>query len=427
MIARVPAASAFRLARATPRIVAGREEELDGLAQALAAPSRRGAAARPRVWPPRRPLPAFDRVIGRDELSSLLFQPSPLVLVCVIVIQVAPHPDGGTHLTVELHHGLFCGNDGINRTDYLGNSWLSRFLKFTRKATRDVLNVATLGTLRAPINHLYTWGENHQQELKIAAAIIISFYTFGAASGSIYAAGADATATSLGTAATGVLANGVAAGTVSATFATTAAGIVGGAAAGAAGGLIMTGTVQGTLQGAASGAIMGGVAGYYGNSWANPLQRIAATAVGGGVASEVSGGSFRQGAIIAGAFAVAAAYYDHAVRYPANASPGGDAVMKNGTTGPVEGANNMGLESSLRLDQRTGFMEGSSLSNVLDRPPGMNAIAGLHDAWWHAFPDNSTTFRILNVPSMLPAAAVSIAAIAGQYPGVDIALIDGHR
>lgn len=76
----------------------------------------------------------------------------------------------------------FCGNDAINHTDYLGQSWLSRFLKFTRKATRDILNVATLGTLRAPINHLYTWGENHQRELKIAAAIVAAIVTYGAAS-----------------------------------------------------------------------------------------------------------------------------------------------------------------------------------------------------------------------------------------------------
>jgi hypothetical protein len=63
----------------------------------------------------------------------------------------------------------------------------------------------------------------------------------------------------------------------------------------------MTGTVKGTLQGSAAGAIMGGTAGYYGKAWTLP--RVGVTAAGGGLASEVSGGSFRQGAIISGAVA----------------------------------------------------------------------------------------------------------------------------
>jgi len=48
---------------------------------------------------------------------------------------------------------------------------------------------------------------------------------------------------------------------------------------------------------------MGGIAGYYGNAWTLP--RVGVTAVGGGLASEVSGGSFRQGALFSGGMALA--------------------------------------------------------------------------------------------------------------------------
>jgi RHS repeat-associated protein len=151
----------------------------------------------------------------------------------------------------------FCGNDGIDNTDYLGQSWLSRFLKFTRKATRDVLNEATLGTLRAPIDHLYSWGENHQQELTLAAAIVASIVTYGAASG---------------WAATELAGSQMSIGaTWSATTVGAISGAVGGAAAGAVSGVIMTGTAKGALQGAASGALFGGIAGYFGM---NPAQNI---------------------------------------------------------------------------------------------------------------------------------------------------------
>lgn len=188
----------------------------------------------------------------------------------------------------------FCGNDAVNHVDYLGQSWLSRFLKFTRKATRDVLNATTLGTLRAPVNHLYTWGENHQQEMKIAAAIVASIFTYGAASG--WAMGAMSTTTA------GVTTYSIAGTAISATTAGAIAGVVGGAAAGAVGGTIRTGTVQGALRGAAVGAIMGGISGYYGKAWT--LSRVGVTTVGGGLASEVSGGSFRQGALISGGIAL---------------------------------------------------------------------------------------------------------------------------
>jgi RHS repeat-associated protein len=198
----------------------------------------------------------------------------------------------------------FAGNDGINHWDYLGQSWFSKLLKVFRKVSHQLVRAFTpFRALRSMDRRGERWGENHQQELKMVAAIIASIYTFGAASSSIYAAGTSATATSAGVAGGGALFQGVMAGTISATTAGAAAGIVGGAAAGAVSGLIMSGTVKGMLQGAASGAIMGGIAGYYGNAWTLP--RVGATAIGGGLASEVSGGSFRQGALFAGGMALA--------------------------------------------------------------------------------------------------------------------------
>ena len=285
----------------------------------------------------------------------------------------------------------FCGNDAINHTDYLGQSWLSRFLKFTRKATRDVLNVATLGTLRAPINHLYTWGENHQQELTIAAAIVASIVTYGAASewaatelaGSQLSIGATWSATTVGA----------------------ISGAVGGAAAGAVSGVIMTGTVKGTLQGAAAGAIMGGIAGYYGKAWTLP--RVGVTAVGGGLASEVSGGSFRQGALISGAVALVTYgaiklreyEWENSNRYVASdgtrPNATGESVGFNGDGHKIGGGRfNPNFPENAQIPSELGGIQGGEGEIFgFKYPPGsiadrtVEAFAGVHDAlnhaWWY--------------------------------------------
>jgi RHS repeat-associated protein len=169
----------------------------------------------------------------------------------------------------------FCGNDAINHWDYFGNSWLSK----------------QLGSIGR-------WINKNKQVIIAVVAVVASIVTYGAASAwaSTWLAGS---ATSMGAA-------------WSATTVSAIAGGIGGAAAGFVGGAMSTALNGGNLgqvassglRGAAAGAIMGSVAGYYGNSWTQPLQRIGATTVGGGLASEVSGGSFRDGALISGGIAL---------------------------------------------------------------------------------------------------------------------------
>ncbi len=78
----------------------------------------------------------------------------------------------------------YCSNNPVNAIDPSGHSWFSRALKFLRKATRDLLvgPFPNLNPLSGPVNRLYSWGESHQQELEIAAIIVLSIYTAGATS-----------------------------------------------------------------------------------------------------------------------------------------------------------------------------------------------------------------------------------------------------
>ena len=71
-----------------------------------------------------------------------------------------------------------------------------------------------------------------------------------------------------------------------------------GAASGFVGGGIVTGSLKGAINGAITGGIMGGIAGNYGKTW--NANRVGANAIGSGVASEVTGGRFKDGFKMAG-------------------------------------------------------------------------------------------------------------------------------
>ncbi len=182
----------------------------------------------------------------------------------------------------------FCGNNGINHYDYLGQSWLS-------KAFKSVAKFVT--TYWKPI-------------VGVVAAIV----TYGAASGALFAGETATVSTAttaqiaageLGTmhvvAASGVLADAVGTGAISATTAGVIAGVAGGAAAGAVSQVVATGSTNNLGEAALGGAIFGGLAGGFGNTW-NPA-RVATTAVAGGIVSEINGGNFSDGALIAGGIA----------------------------------------------------------------------------------------------------------------------------
>jgi RHS repeat-associated protein len=148
-------------------------------------------------------------------------------------------------------HG-FLHNDAINHWDYLGQFSLKKLFK----------------RVIAPV-----------------VAVVASVVTFGA----LLPAATAWAATTFGVAAT------------SATAAV-AGGAIAGAASGVIGQVVATGSTDNLGNAALGGAIFGAIGGAYGNSW--DAGRVAATTVTGGVLSEINGGSFVEGALIAGAVAL---------------------------------------------------------------------------------------------------------------------------
>jgi RHS repeat-associated protein len=154
----------------------------------------------------------------------------------------------------------FCGNDGINRFDVLGHSWLSKLWN------------RTIGSLGRHIAQNWDHGRSY---VVMAAAIVASIWVGWEVADMVYqanavtyaaATAAQAAAGSLGTvtvtANAGLLGSAVGTSLTGQILATTAAGIAGGAAGGAVAGGIMSGSLRGALRGAESGAIAGGIGGF---------------------------------------------------------------------------------------------------------------------------------------------------------------------
>jgi len=192
----------------------------------------------------------------------------------------------------------FCGNDGVNGFDVLGNSWLSKLWhSASRLWDRTGLSLS---------KHIAQNWDHGRTYVIDAVAIVAAIVTYGAASE--WAFGELTYSLALaesGSAAYADMAVAMASVTGVSGAAGTAIGIgaaaIGGAAAGFVGGAMSTALNGGNLgqvvssgfRGAAAGAVMGGVEGYYGTSY--PLARIGATATAGGVSNTLIGGSFKRG------------------------------------------------------------------------------------------------------------------------------------
>ena len=59
------------------------------------------------------------------------------------------------------------------------------------------------------------------------------------------------------------------------------------------------------------------------------------------------------------------------------------------------------------------FSEGGDLSKTLNKVPGINAVAGVHDVMQVSLGDGLAR-DVLNVPGMIPAAAFTYTAALGQ-------------
>lgn len=150
---------------------------------------------------------------------------------------------------------------------------------------------------------------------------------------------------------------------------------------------------------------------------------IVAKSVVGGIGAELQGGSFKDGFMYSALSATASELYKATVKYRIDPRPGGDAVTKGEFTSPVEGANNIGFQGDtvvdgLPKDASCGFCEGGTYSRMLNRVPGINAVAGLHDY----FQINLGAMRnILNVPGMPLAAAITYAGLLDGTASVQFA------
>lgn len=205
------------------------------------------------------------------------------------------------------------------------------------------------------------------------------------------------------------------------------AGTVGSIAGGAVAGGIATGDLGGAALGAVGGAGFGAVGAAYGNTWS--LGRVVASGVAGGAAAKVGGGEFREGFAYSGGAAAFGYAYDRAVNYSATWGSGGAAQGKQRYDMPIEGANNF-AESRPVVDPGTFSGEGGRLSRAMNRIPGMNAIAGLHDVFQVRLDQlggdrfGSVLRTALNFPGMPVAAGLTYPALFDGAPSVALAMDD---
>ena len=205
------------------------------------------------------------------------------------------------------------------------------------------------------------------------------------------------------------------------------AGTVGAIAGGAVAGGIVSGDLRGVAIGAIGGAGFGAVGAAYGNSWS--LQRIATSGLVGGATAKVSGGDFRQGFFFSAGAAAFGYAYDQIVNYDATWAPGGAARGKGRFDLPNEGANNF-AESRPAINPATFSGEGGRLSRFMNRIPGMNAIAGMHDVFQVQLDQlggdhfGSALRGGLNFPGMPVAAALTYPALFDGVPSLAAAMDD---
>ena len=146
----------------------------------------------------------------------------------------------------------------------------------------------------------------------------------------------------------------------------------------------------------------------------------------GGALAEAGGGEFRQGFMFAGGAAGFAWGYQEIVNYGATWGSGGAAQGKNRYTMPRSGANNFG-GAARTIDPNSFWSEGGNLSRFMNRIPGMNAIAGLHDVFQVRLDQfggsrfGSILRTGLNIPGMPVAAALTYPALLQGVPAVMMA------
>jgi RHS repeat-associated protein len=199
---------------------------------------------------------------------------------------------------------------------------------------------------------------------------------------------------------------------------------LGAIAGGAVGGGVSTGDLRGVAVGAVGGAAFGAMGTAWGDSWS--AQRVLASGVTGGVLAEAGGGEFRQGFMFAGGAAGLAWGYRSVVGYGATWESGGPAQARGRYTLPQAGANVIG-QAVEGIDPNSIWNEGGHISRALNRVPGINAIAGMHDVFQVRLDQfggsrfGSILRNGLNVPGMPVAAALTYPTLLQGVPAVMMA------
>jgi len=302
----------------------------------------------------------------------------------------------GTMLSPDPMLGNLLNPQSLNRYAYVANNpaslvdpsgfIFSRIGKFFRRL------VSGIGSLFRRVIDNYGRG---------ILAAVAAYYTGGAAA-EWYAASTPA-ATAIGASTVGTIAGGAVAG-----------GIV-------------TGDIRGVALGAIGGAGYGAVGAAYGNNWG--IGRVLSSGLAGGATAKIGGGDFREGFGYSAGAASFGYAYSRIVHYQATWAPGGAAQGKDRFGMPVEGANNF-AESRSVIDPATFGGEGGRLSRFMNRIPGMNAIAGLHDVFQvHLDLLGGDRFgqalrSTLNFPGMPVAAGLTYPALFDGVPAVAVAIDD---
>jgi len=167
---------------------------------------------------------------------------------------------------------------------------------------------------------------------------------------------------------------------------------------------------------------------------ANDLAALAKRTILGGVASRLGGGKFANGASTAAfvyLMSAASEYYERTVGRKADPTPGENNENSNSydfdrETGQQfpdsHDQNVIGLNKPMSGDYWDDFAkQGGPVSKALNVVPTVNATAGLHDYWFNK--QNPLNFKVWNVPTMLPAAGISMAASIGNYTRGNEAMI----
>jgi RHS repeat-associated protein len=199
--------------------------------------------------------------------------------------------------------------------------------------------------------------------------------------------------------------------------------ILGGMASGATTAAIARGEPSAIVGGAISGGVMRGVDLHFGNDWS--IKRIFVTSTVGGAMAYVETGRFAPAFGTLAATGSARYVYNRFVGYDTSWKPGGEAQPKGRYQLPVQGANNFGNAQSV-IDPGDFFGEGGQLSRLMNRVPGINAVAGFHDVMqvgWDRW-GGAGLRAWLNVPGMPVAAAVTYPALLDGVPALQAAAGD---